>query len=162
MTLSTDPIDLLLDVNTHDLVIDTDLHFTSGVQAVLAGPTADFLSVQTPAFSYQIGATVYATPPVSVGSLSTVQIGSNNAWIAVRLYIDTSKVLHVSPGTEQITEAAAKAAVPATPGGNFNVGYFTIQSTASATGRNAFVGATDTLLGGGNAGPPYEAQATNY
>ena len=87
-----------------------------------------------------------------------------STWGVYRVSVDdtagTSGVFTVTAGLNNyisgyLTEAAAIAAVPATPNGEWNVGYFTVQT---AVGQ-PFIAGTDALAGGASGNP---ANATNY
>ena len=138
-------------------------YLTSGTPATLiATNTSGYLGIKWPSFSYQIGATQYAATAGTQDLTAGFSIVTNNGWMAAWVTISTSQVVTISPGTEEVSEALALANIGSAPVGQFSMGKMTVQATGSATGRDAFLGGTDTLPGGSNAGPPWEAQNTIF
>lgn len=83
-----------------------------------------------------------------------------NQWGVYRVSSDISGTITVTAGAANYgagyaSEAAAIAAVPATPVDEWNLGYFTVQTNTG----NPFVANTDALQGGASGNP---ANATNY
>ncbi len=110
-------------------------------------------NINYPAFQYTISGVSYTVVTGNKAIAGTITIGNWSSW---KLSVDTSGVFTATQGTtNQASEAAAISGLAATPGGQFFVGYITVQANSG----NNFTGGTDALTGGTGGAI---AQTTNY
>lgn len=123
-------------------------------------------SVSTIAFTYQIGAaagkynTFKAKGAVAAGTALAAGTIPINKWGVYLFSIAANGTISCTAGAANFgagydTEAAALAAVPATPANQAPVCVVTVQTEVGS----AFIGNTDALAGGASGNP---ANATNY
>lgn len=112
------------------------------------------------AFNFFINGLAYNKTAVTVGTAIGAQTVPQNTWAIYRVSINASGTITATPGaanatTGYATEALAKAALPAVPTNEANMGYFTVLTMVDTQ----WIAATDALAGGttGN-----EASETNY
>jgi hypothetical protein len=116
--------------------------------------------VSSTAFQYAIAGTAYAKAAVAAGTTLAAGTIPTNKWGIYLLSINAAGTLAFTAGaanftTGYATEAAAIAALPATPSGSASVGYVTVLTAVGSP----FVGGTDALEGGASGAPSSD---TNY
>ena len=118
-------------------------------------------AVASSAFTYQYGQVQYSQAAVATGTALPTGTIPMDQWGVFGVSIKASPTLiTVTAGAANFTtgyasEAAAIAALPATPSGQWSMGYFTVKTGAGVT----FVDGTDALAGGASGNP---ASTTNY
>ena len=105
--------------------------------------------VASGAFSFAISPTTYAKAAVPAGTALAAGTIPQNKWGVYLLSINASGTIAVAAGAGNgagyATEAAAIAALPATPGSQVSMGYVTVINTSSG----GFVAGTTALSGAG-------------
>lgn len=106
-------------------------------------------AVASIAFDYQLGLTQYSKAGVPAGTALASGTIPLNTWGIYKFSVNSSGTITSTAGsanftTGYATEAAAIAALPATPANQWNMGYVTVQTKTGST----FVGGTDALEGG--------------
>ncbi len=111
------------------------------------------------AFYYHVSGVAYVGAAVAAGTVIPAETVTADKWALYRLSDSIADSITVTPAAGNVagyaTEALAIAAIPATPAGEVDMGYFTVL-TASGL---AWVADTDALEGGAAGNP---ASETNY
>ncbi len=114
-------------------------------------------------FVYQFGVNASVTQAANLAGVTIPGGGPMvaNSWAIWRVSISPSVVVTLTPGTANLTgastlEAIALGNLPATPVGDFNLGYFTLQTGVGVP----WTAGTDALAGGSTGAPA--AHTTYY
>lgn len=111
------------------------------------------------AFNFFINGLAYNKAAVAAGTAIGAQTVTADKWALYRLSIQANGTITITPAAANVagyaSEALAKAAIPALPANEADMGYFTVKT---ATGL-AWIAATDALAGGTSGN---EASITNY
>lgn len=115
--------------------------------------------IASAAFPYLLGGTNYSKTAVAAGTALPAGTIPASQWGVYRVSINTAGTIAITAGAANYTtgyasEALAIAALPAVPAGEWNVGYVTVQASAST-----FIAGTDALQGGASGNP---ATTTTY
>lgn len=116
--------------------------------------------IATALVQYVIKGVAYQKAAVTAGTTLAAGTIPIDKWGLYLLSIDSAGTITCTAAADNFTtgyatEAAAIAALPATPANNASLGYATVQTASGTT----FVGGTDSLAGGGSGNV---ANATNY
>lgn len=133
---------------------------TGPVQTVTLSRGSTDTAVASTAFQYAIAETMYQKAAVAAGTALAAGTIPTNTWGIYLFTINAAGTITSTAGaanftTGYATEAAAIAALPATPDGSASMGYVTVQTKVGSP----FIGGTDGLAGGASGNV---ANATNY
>ena len=111
------------------------------------------------AFNFFIAGLAYNKAAVAAGTAIGAQTVPANKWALYRMSIQAGGTITNTPAAGNATgyasEALAKAAIPATPANEADMGYFTVLTMTDTQ----WIAATDALAGGTSGN---EASVTNY